>query len=1090
MAEAQPGNLTRNPRLDQVEFIRHMSDSIAAMTQKEANPMTTGGNCHTDKESTYVFEFDHYIDDGVVRTKNGRNRTQLQIDYPVGNEQPENFITPEQLNVQTFLNEVYVDGDNENVIPKAFDIESFPVERGERPGSVKSFKMNKRCPPSPTPSAPEMRMAQDSENRGPDTRHTPNEAGQQMIADKNELLNRLFRALSEDSVPENRQRENKVFKDDLSSSLPNGDQMNALPLTKGDNLKHEVDPLNDNHADQASPSFSNQELLREDVLKRAGTRTPTLNRHVRHPSGQSTKDLIDDFNKSLLGTTRRNLNDRFTEVKSEFDRIPTPPNTFDVYKRHISKMPKENIETKSLSPSRNKLSRNSSRDRISRSSSRNTLSRNSSPDRTRPPTLNFQNRPMDNDENRLAAREGSNFPTRLMNHMNSRPRAEQNFGSPTRPLKYFVEKGSTRSTFQSKSNHRHGQALESPACSRRGSQSENNYDMSDFNHFLEDKRVHRDIRREMRVSISTIKQDIRNLTDRISNNAIDSKKAHTTLSSRIKQLTVQTELSEKIYKETLESYSENHNALVKEIQAYKEEMKRNDLKHKEQLSLLNKICGNSDSKVNSISLQFDTLHKEIQQLNRQSLERTRELEINFHRLENKLIDNREQNNCEFAKLQKFIHDSLIEAKKQSTFEYPSQCIPDMLSARQEIKPEVRPEIPRQRTPSQDEGSVAPQNSHEEYRPGAEAENERYGEDNENIHRQQNQAGFHPGHGPNGRNNMFGDRRPDAHRHAPPRGPNRNHENDLLKNLPRLAKYSGEVPWTDFINQFDKMARLSRWDFAIEMDMLHLHLTGAALHYFENLPPDVKNDPYRIRGAMAERFGPDLPAEAQRSAFNSLEKKDKESLRDFADRVRETAIQAYPNLRANYDESFMVPAFLRGLGYPDACMYNMNQNHRTLDNALRGVQLYLENEKAIYGRRSKSSNRVNKTELEKELSWDPELERHVNTLQRSRSPSNRPMNSNNNSPENGQTSNLKLFTEALNQFKELFGEFKEIRAQDKKERKEAVAAAAAAQKKPQSTRNSPGNSPGKFICYACQEPGHMARECPKAIENSLNDNVTA
>ena len=168
------------------------------------------------------------------------------------------------------------------------------------------------------------------------------------------------------------------------------------------------------------------------------------------------------------------------------------------------------------------------------------------------------------------------------------------------------------------------------------------------------------------------------------------------------------------------------------------------------------------------------------------------------------------------------------------------------------------------------------------------------------------------------------------------------------------------------------------------------------------------------------------------------------------------------------------------------MYNMNQNHRTLDAALRGVQLYLGNEKAIYGRKPKSTTRINRAN--QELSWDPEIDSHVNALQRSRSPSNRPKDSNQKTPENGQTSNLRLFTEALNQFKELFGEFKAISAQERKERKEAVTAAG--QSKPPSTRNSPGNSPGKFVCYTCKEPGNMARECPNAIENLLKDNVTA
>ena len=1149
MAEARPGSPERNPkpvRQSQIDFIRHMSQSIAAMTQKEAEPtLSTELDSVIDHGPSDFNNFDHLVDDGIVRTKNGRNPvvSQMQNDcYPESNEQVDAFLTPEQLGVQSSLDELYIDSsnDNDNVSPHAFNSKSSPIEKGVKHGSLKSFGVDKARPPSPTPSAPEMRMAKSQINPGPYSSHTLEEAGQHLIEDKNELLTRLFRALSEDRMPEAKRKEPEVrdensllakFNDHREAGLTQpqltrirnteSQEFNpnalTLPSIGVDKTSRSKIDLSTTHADAVSPNFSDQEQLRENVLSKVEKRTPTLSRHVRHPSGQSTKDLLDDFDKTLLGTTRKNLNDRFTEVKIESDRIPMSQTNFSMAKRHISRMPRENIESKSItdivnerlpynsrprSPSQGSVSRNSSIDRASR---------NSSPGRIRP-TLSLYNgqiathlnRPA-NIENKLVANQSTDFAIRPMNSLNDRPMAEQGIDIPKQASKYTTKNREARSTSQGRSNHRTREVSKSPTRDNRGSQSGNNYDMSGFNAFLKDKRVNRDIRREMRVTTGYLKKDIKTLADRISTNSIDFDKAHTELSSNIERLTVQTERSEKMYKEAVDSYAENHNALVKEIQTCREEIRKNDLKNKEQLSLLNKVCGAADSKVNSLSLQFDTLHKEIQQLNRQSLDRTRDLETNFykemqqlnrqsvdrtreievnlHRLENKLIDNREQNNSEFAKLQKFIHDSLSEAKKKCTLELPSQYFANRPNA----KPEPRAVTPKQEVPGQYEESVATQNSHDEDRSGAEEfEHGQHGEFIENNRQQHYQAGFHPANRPIARNNnLFGDRRPEVHRYAPQRGQNRNNE-DLLKNLPRLAKYSGEVPWTDFINQFDKMARLSRWDFAIEMDMLHLHLTGAALHYFENLPPDVKIDPYRVREAMAERFGPDLPAEAQRSAFNSLERKDKESLRDFADRVRETAIQAYPNLRANYDESFMVPAFLRGLGYPDACMYNMNQNHRTLDTALRGVQLYLENEKAIYGRRSKSTTRINRAN--QELSWDPEIDSHVNALQRSRSPSNRPKDSNQKTPENGQTSNLRLFTEALNQFKELFGEFKEIRAQEKKERKEA--ATAAAQSKPSSTRNSPGNSPGKFVCYTCKQPGHIARDCPKAIENSLKDNVTA
>ena len=323
--------------------------------------------------------------------------------------------------------------------------------------------------------------------------------------------------------------------------------------------------------------------------------------------------------------------------------------------------------------------------------------------------------------------------------------------------------------------------------------------------------------------------------------------------------------------------------------------------------------------------------------------------------------------------------------------------------------------------------------------------------------------FTPGPAPNLQNN------------APVQQGRANPQNDLLRNLPRLEKFSGNSSWDDYVNQFDKMARIAQWSDAVKADALHLVLGGNALHYYENLRDEVKNDPIRLRRAMSERFGPDLPAEAQRTAFSNLERCEKESFREFADRVRETAIRAYPNA-PDSEESLMVPAFLRGLGYPEACMYNMNKSHATLDDALRGVQLYIENEKAIYGKKSKGLRKVTFEE-------DNPQEFTVSAFKKfSKQPESKEIQKSPERPVNAKPSNAEIFSKALQQLtltlEKLDGRL------DRLERPRSPSP------RPNVNRPSP-NSPSKStVCYNCQEDGHFARECPRAIARSLNSKETA
>jgi len=89
---------------------------------------------------------------------------------------------------------------------------------------------------------------------------------------------------------------------------------------------------------------------------------------------------------------------------------------------------------------------------------------------------------------------------------------------------------------------------------------------------------------------------------------------------------------------------------------------------------------------------------------------------------------------------------------------------------------------------------------------------------------------------------------------------------------------------------------------------------------------------------------------RRTRFANLQQEDKESLQEFADRVRGLAVEAYPDLPANFIETEMINRFLMGCTAKEAGLFCLNLRHESLDTAIQAVQLYVERHRAMFGQK--------------------------------------------------------------------------------------------------------------------------------------------
>ena len=172
--------------------------------------------------------------------------------------------------------------------------------------------------------------------------------------------------------------------------------------------------------------------------------------------------------------------------------------------------------------------------------------------------------------------------------------------------------------------------------------------------------------------------------------------------------------------------------------------------------------------------------------------------------------------------------------------------------------------------------------------------------------------------------------------------------DPLKDLPKLDKFSGtgSEDWIDWITQFEAYAELKQWQ--NRAPLLRLLFTGKASEYFNQQPIWVTSNYDKCKEVMNKRFGTKVPLEAIQSSFQTLRQRADEEIRDYADRVRKTARQAFSELQnaEGYIEKQMIQAFLRGLSLQDLSVYGFGQKYNDLEECVDGILVFSVNRNII------------------------------------------------------------------------------------------------------------------------------------------------
>ena len=122
-------------------------------------------------------------------------------------------------------------------------------------------------------------------------------------------------------------------------------------------------------------------------------------------------------------------------------------------------------------------------------------------------------------------------------------------------------------------------------------------------------------------------------------------------------------------------------------------------------------------------------------------------------------------------------------------------------------------------------------------------------------------------------------------------------------------YSGEGSWDDWIDHFESIAEVNKWDGAAKILWLRVRLTGRAQTAFKQLSDEARAAYAECKQALQERFEPDSKKELYLAEFQTRSKRATEGWAAFAEDLKVLANKAFPQLQNEAKEQLALNHYL-------------------------------------------------------------------------------------------------------------------------------------------------------------------------------------
>lgn len=120
---------------------------------------------------------------------------------------------------------------------------------------------------------------------------------------------------------------------------------------------------------------------------------------------------------------------------------------------------------------------------------------------------------------------------------------------------------------------------------------------------------------------------------------------------------------------------------------------------------------------------------------------------------------------------------------------------------------------------------------------------------------------------------------------------------VLSQLPQLPRFSGEEQadgetFADWLEQFESVALLGRWDDHCKLVNLTTRLRGTAYQFFQSCTPDQRSSYHLLVPELKKRFTPVQLTAIQTQLFHDRHQGPKESVDDYAQALKKLFARAY------------------------------------------------------------------------------------------------------------------------------------------------------------------------------------------------------
>ena len=167
---------------------------------------------------------------------------------------------------------------------------------------------------------------------------------------------------------------------------------------------------------------------------------------------------------------------------------------------------------------------------------------------------------------------------------------------------------------------------------------------------------------------------------------------------------------------------------------------------------------------------------------------------------------------------------------------------------------------------------------------------------------------------------------------------------------KLPTFDGTKNWNTFIFQFERVAKRYGWEEEEKLNRLGESFLDDALDYFSSLSEYMRGDFLRLKDKMTSAFGQKDSQAVVRRKIQDLKQGQEESIEEYSRRTWKLATGAYCNFKEDDIEILAVDAFLKGCKDKSAALVAMNQEPKTLDQALHAVIVSTQNHRIIHGQK--------------------------------------------------------------------------------------------------------------------------------------------